>query len=278
MGPTTSAISLLVGSEPGRAPRAVNEWGYIQERVQGPHAAVFGLRTLTEAESLEAAEVAVSEDRDVQQFGAMCSTVTPAQNNAWVKTIVASSDVSYRRLPELLDALETASDWDRRGIVRPSGAAPGFLTALSRLMLGSIAPAASEGSSLVTYVYRGTAYELTLGQRERVSRRRLGGSTFHDLIRGDFSIRNLRSGRRTQFVITYGSRGALVGVPIEAEYQPHWWLKLELSLDEHIDVPNDPAVDAEVEHQIRRICEKAQSSDGSNTEPDSISGSGDDER
>jgi hypothetical protein len=39
------SVSLLIGSEPRRAPRGVNEWGYIREDVAGDSTTVFGIRT-----------------------------------------------------------------------------------------------------------------------------------------------------------------------------------------------------------------------------------------
>ena len=48
---------------------------------------------------------------------------------------------------------------------------------------------------------------------------------------------------------TSGLEGALAGIPIEVIYQPHWWLRIEMSLDDSVDVPLDPAND----HPLLRI-------------------------
>jgi hypothetical protein len=255
----TSNISLLIGSEPQRAPRGVNEWGYIQEHVHGPEADVFGLRTLTDAESLDDAEAKIAQGSGPQLFGAMCSEVTPTQDDAWVTTVRTSSDLSYHRLPRLLDVLSTSTHWERRQVTRPSDAEPGFLTALSRLMLESI-PGAHQPLASLAYVYKGRIYDLTLRQRELVAQMRVGPSALHDLIRGAFAIRNRTTGNTTRFVTTYGSRGALAGIPVEAVYQPHWWLKVELALDDGIDVPTDPATDDRLLRQTQHLCDAAENS------------------
>ena len=57
--------------------------------------------------------------------------------------------------------------------------------------------------------------------------------------------------------MTYGVNGELAGVPVQASYQPHWWLKLELALDESLDVPPNPVDDNAVVEQLRRICQSA---------------------
>ena len=54
--------------------------------------------------------------------------------------------------------------------------------------------------------------------------------------------------------MTYGTTGQLAGVPIHAAYQPHWWLKVELTLDDNIDVPPDPAGDEALLERMRVVC------------------------
>ena len=252
----TSGISLLIGTNPQLAPRHVNEWGYIQEHVHGRQAEVFGIRTLTDAESLDAAEGTVAQGSPLL-FGAICSEVTPTQDLSWVTTVRGSSDPSYRRLPRLLDLIGVSDHWEFRRVARPADAAPGFLTALSRLMLASVASERGR-SAPVAFVYKGQLYDLTLRQSEPLAELRIGSSTFHDLIRARYVVRQQNSGNVASFVATHGSRGALAGVPIQVTYQPHWWLKLVLSLDDSVDVPVDPASDEPLQHQAQHLCDAAQ--------------------
>jgi hypothetical protein len=71
------------------------------------------------------------------------------------------------------------------------------------------------------------------------------------------SISNRRSGSTTPFSITYGTHGVLAGVPISASYQPNWWFKVELELEEHGDVPPDPAGNASLQQRIAALCAAA---------------------
>ena len=43
-GEQNQSVALLIGSEPRRAPRGVNEWGYIREDVSSDSTKVFGIR------------------------------------------------------------------------------------------------------------------------------------------------------------------------------------------------------------------------------------------
>ena len=48
--------SLLIGSDPDRAPRRINRWGYIEEEIRGAEARLIGLMTESEEESIDQAE------------------------------------------------------------------------------------------------------------------------------------------------------------------------------------------------------------------------------
>jgi hypothetical protein len=231
--------------------------------MRGNHANVFGVRTLTDAESLHEAEAKLDQGSNRQLFGAMCSEVTATEDQAWITMLRAPHNISYHGLQRLLDDLGSSTLWERRHVVRPVGAAPGFLTALSRLMSTSVEDVRHGRNSnkvlgSLPYVYKGSVYEMTLFRAAPVVQMRIGQSAFHDLIRGMFTIRNAATGDKTRFAITYGTQGALAGVPLEAVYQPHWWLKVKLALDESVNVPTGPARDKRMLEQIDHVCEAAQ--------------------
>ncbi len=62
--------SLLIGSDPERAPRRINRWGYIDEEIRGDEATLIGLMTESDEESIGEAEAHVSKQNgraDVQR-------------------------------------------------------------------------------------------------------------------------------------------------------------------------------------------------------------------
>ena len=70
----------------------------------------------------------------------------------------------------------------------------------------------------------------------------------------DIVARNRSTGSATSFSVIYGTEGALAGIPVAARYQPNWWFKVELELDEDQDVPPDPADDGRLRDCIAALC------------------------
>jgi hypothetical protein len=86
------------------------------------------------------------------------------------------------------------------------------------------------------YVYDAEVHTLTL---ERASELRklavqvksssgaaLVNRTYRDLLAAEFSSTSRKTGKRSEFRIVLGTRGALRGVPLEIRYQPNWWFEV----------------------------------------------------
>ena len=260
-GERDRAVSLLIGSEPQRAPREVNEWGYIREDVAGGSATVFGIRTITDADSPGEVATRRTQPGRLAEFGILCSTVTALDAESRTATVYLPRDATYRHIDRVLDVVERHADWKRRHALRPAGVAPGFLSALD-LMLRSTAASAREAETApnvprMAYVYRDAVYDLIARRVERVPRLRTRSGLFRNLLRTEISIRNRATGSTSGFVIIYGTEGPLAGVPVYAQYQPKWWFRVELELDETGDVPADPAGEASVRRRIEALCGSA---------------------
>jgi hypothetical protein len=80
--------------------------------------------------------------------------------------------------------------------------------------------------------------------------------TRSDLLRTDVAVRNRTTGDTTGFRVTYGPDEDLAGIPITAPYQPNWWFKVELELDDDQDVPPDPASDRGTRDRIAALCSR----------------------
>jgi hypothetical protein len=57
--------------------------------------------------------------------------------------------------------------------------------------------------------------------------------------------------------MTYGVKGDLSGVPVQATFQPSWWFKVELHLDAPLDLPEEPSKNARTASRIDDICGRA---------------------
>ena len=253
---STHVISLLVGSDPQRAPRGVNQWGYLREELESSNQAeVFSLRTLDDDETAPAGGFGVG---DGPTFGVSCATFKNAGVSD-VRTIVRASGVTYRMFDQLLDRVVTAPGWKSRQVPRPDGAEPGFLTALQHaLRVNAGAEPRSKGRQpSVTYVYNSTVYDLTIRGSQALGRTTVGARTFDRLVRTDFAIRNRSTGDITKFGVTHDPDQPEVSLPIQIFYQPSFWLTIELRLDEAAEVPDDPSTDQAVLDRIRSICASA---------------------
>lgn len=247
-----ATIALLIGSNPEKAPRRVNEWGYIHEAVRGDSADVFGVRSTLDADSIDEAEAKLARGADPALFAAMCSTVTAHSADAYVTSVRVQRNVTYRHFSQLLDAVALSERWQQRRAARPADAEPGFLTALDSAIRESTRAARAGGRTRaarpVAYVYKGGVYDLELRRTHAVA---------PDLLRGEYTVRNRRTGDTTAFTVTAGIRGALENVPVAATYQPNWWFKIELQLDEDVEVPGDPTGDPLLWARITDICAHA---------------------
>ena len=249
---TTIALTLLLGSDPQRAPRGLNQWGYLREEVRSGLTDVFSLRSVDRDADDPSGAFAVG---DGPEFGVSCAAV--GDDDVSIRqTRVTARGVTYRMFDQLLDRLGAAPQWEQRHMPRPSGAAPGFLTAIQQaIRLGEVTDERDvKRLRTVSYVYNNAVYDLTVQGRERLGRTTVGARTFAQLMRTQLSIRNRTTGDVTRFGLTYSADDGAAPLPVQIFYQPSFWLRIELRLDDDADVPADPAADEAVLARIRTIC------------------------
>ena len=73
------ALELLIGSDPSRAPRRINRWGFIVEELHGENAEVLGVMSESNEETIEEAEAQIARDAGVSTFRAARTTITGAR-------------------------------------------------------------------------------------------------------------------------------------------------------------------------------------------------------
>jgi len=255
---TTSALTLLIGSDPQRAPRRLNQWGYLREELRPESAEVFSLRSIDDDGGDASAGFEIGDGPD---FGISCASIGDDEvSSRQVK--VAGHGVTYRMFEQLLDRLPADSGWEHRQMPRPAGADAGFLTAIQhaiRLADTMAADGAAKRFQPVAYVYNNSVYDLTIQRRSGLGRTTVGARTFEQLVRIDFSIRNRRTGDVSKFSISYAPDNGTMTLPVQIFYQPSFWLRIELLLDDTADVPADPASDGSVLQRIRALCARSAS-------------------
>jgi hypothetical protein len=247
-----TAISLLAGSDPLRAPRRLNQWGYVREETRADASEVFTVRS-SESETTAGSP----STTDASTLAVACASMKGVQVRS-VATKVAATGTTYRMFDRLLDQIVTSpANWDERHVVRPADAEAGFLTALRRVLLSSEAASSAKTLPSVAYVFNNRVYDLVVRQVRPLGQVTVGARTFDRLTRGDLAIRNRVTGGVTRFGVTYEPGGANGSLPVQIFFPLTSWVSIELALDDAAEAPADPGGDQSMLTTIRRICESA---------------------
>jgi hypothetical protein len=234
---------LLIGSDPLRAPRKINRWGWAREDMDENGARMMGLMRKTDEQSYEEARAQVdAEGKGSTVFKSIRTRVvgstTQAENSVWL----FDEDYTYRDLAEvrrLVSSLPPAPPKieERR---LPDGTRPGFLFAAADLVREAIAAARGEdgrpptliSDRTVVFTFNATLYDLTLRSTRREESAEYGGRRYENLLRMEFEHYNRKLRTRERFTLVCGTEGSWARVPVYVKYQPKWWFKAEGVLDE----------------------------------------------
>ena len=225
---------LLIGSDPARAPRHINRWGFIVEELDAGRTEVLGVMKESNEETIEAAEAEMSRSQGVSAFKTSRTTITGNQAHNSAATLQAPDHLTYRERDAIL-ALIAGQAAAIRTVQLPPGTQNGFLVSMDSLMHESVIPCRtrqrSTGIPAVTFVYGRTLFDLSLLSCKPESELKTKSFTFADVIDGRFQVRNRTTHDETKFRVVYGASGELCGVPVRAVFRPRWWMEVELLLD-----------------------------------------------
>jgi hypothetical protein len=252
--PSLRMIQLLFGSDPAKAPRAINRWGAGTEvvRLDGsktPQSSAFvGFMKSSKGESVSAMQRELAHERGagMHLFEAIISRVDGAQAISATVPFYSDKDYDMRQLADAQKlALDQLGDGQARKFRRLDGPARracsrpgGFLSTTQELLERSLSGEKAPAS--LCYVYNARPYTLTLqhvipvttkdvhitlkGKGQKIDQ------SYHDLKELKFQVRNRESGAKTDFSVLLGTTGELRGVPVQISYQPNWWFQVVLNL------------------------------------------------
>jgi hypothetical protein len=234
--------SLLIGSDPERAPRKINRWGYIDEETRGPNATVTGLMTQSDEDSIEQAEANIAKREGERIFKVIHGSIVADQAQSVVTSVPAPSNYSFHRVDTLLDlARRDPRDGRTRSVKLMPDTRPGFLFALADLIREHVKEWKSTqrvgAGAPVAYVYHGKIYQLRATRVQMHSAVKTGSAVYPHAIASQFEIKNTVTGEITRFSMTYGTEGSVAEVPLTASFQPKWWLEVEIALDDSTPGP-----------------------------------------
>ena len=226
---------LIIGTDPARAPRQLNRWGYLAEETKGNEGTVVGLIAKSGEDRLEDVESDARRADPRRPFSSIRARVTDGSAYSIYSTIYIAPDLTYRDVGAVVaSALSETAATPPEVFDRPSGTRPGFLTSVAELVHGSV-QAQARGVPVPTadipYIYGDDVYVVRQVEATPIERFEHRGRQFEHVVRGRFETGRQRSRQRTKFELVYGAHGDLAGVPVLIAYQPRWWLKVELLIE-----------------------------------------------
>lgn len=241
--PREAGYSLLIGSDPDRAPRRINRWGYIDEEVRGGEARLIGLMTQSDESTVEEAEASLRRQANGERtFRIIQATIDRDEARSVVKSIDAPGRYTFRDVDMVLDLAARVSIEGKSRVVRlPAGTRPGLLTALADLIHarveGSRAANGVRSGGSVPFVYHGRIYELREAHARQMATVTVGDRTYHRVVAADIELKSIDDGEVSRFSLTFGTEGSFAEVPISLSYQPRWWMQIDLTLDDETGRP-----------------------------------------
>jgi hypothetical protein len=233
-----SGFDLLIGSDPARAPRGINRWGYILEETRGGETTVLGVMKKSDEDTLDQATSNVAREANGKVvFKMIQATVNRVEPVARVNIAAMPRDYSYRELGALMAAM--ASDPSpptiRKVPVLPGGR-PGLLTAVAELLHDGgdtvRRTAKAPSKKCLAYVYYAKHYDVTRSSAAVETRATYGGVAYPRLLRASFEVRARGESWTEKFTIVSGVDGQLAEVPVFVSYQPRWWFAIEMVRDD----------------------------------------------
>jgi hypothetical protein len=255
--PRQEFFQVLFGSDPGKAPRAINRWGagtevsWHKDPVPASHpddviaSAFFGFMKSSQGKSAGEmqAELQREKEQGLHSFTGILSRVEPSRALSLKVPLQSDTDfnlhdyeraepVMFQRLSDSVQPVRSLQETSR------CPRAPQFLATVAELIDRALASQPAPLSRC--YVYDAQENTLTL---EKISHLESLPITLHgpnktvflntthkNLLQLDFVSVHKLTGKKVYFTVFTGTQGALRAVPVQICYQPNWWFQVVLNL------------------------------------------------
>ncbi len=234
-----AGLELLIGSDPNRAPRRINRWGYVAEHSSGSSADLIGLMSQSDEQSVDEANAGTKATGTTHAFKAIRSRLNGAEAQSTVIPMFVAEDFTYKDVDVLLGRIPETGAPIRQMEV-PAGADKGFLFAVKAMLHDSVEKYRQSGylgkdrSSPRQYIYNASLFTLSMVSSTFRAKELVNGRNYTGVIESQFEALNTKTGKTGRFRISYGTDGAISEVPVRIVYQPRWWFQAELLLTEDI--------------------------------------------
>lgn len=256
--PRQEFFQVLFGSDPAKAPRAINRWGAGTEvslhksPVTPGHAqddvtasAFFGFMKSSQGKSASEMQQELKKEKDqgLHSFKGILSRVDSSRAVSLVAPYDSKVDYNLHDYaqaePLMLDYLK-ASGQPIKNLDDPGRCtrSASFLATIAELVDASLQGVTTAQSRC--YIYDAMENTLTLEKVTPVpslpvqlhgpQNSILLDTAYSDLLELDFNSTHKPTGKRVNFSIYVGTKGNMRGVPVQVRYQPNWWFQVVLNL------------------------------------------------
>jgi FlaG/FlaF family flagellin (archaellin) len=234
---TTGAVGyeFLVGTDAAIAPRGLNRWGYIAEERSAQAGSLFAIMSRSDEASFGEVKSNVERASSGGDFRAISAHVRDGSATSRLVRVVTPADLTIRDLPILLQQAHTeTAAAATRAINVPGDVRPGFLTAVAEIVNQQLRTTRGSGTAgvAVPYVFGLRLFTVRQAAVHLVDDWRDGARQVARVADAEFDITTLATGEHTRFSMAYGTQGPWAGVPLLIQWQPRWWLKVELHLED----------------------------------------------
>jgi len=228
----------LIGSDPTRAPRKINRWGFVREQLGPDGATQVGLMRKTDEDSVDEAREKVGYEGEYV-FKVIQTRIADGQARARNTVWLVEDDYTYYDVGQLLRMFrgEPQAPPSVNEAPMPPGTHPGFLFAVADIVDRAVTAATGEPRELLRDVttrfnFNAVAYELRLRKSKWEESKTYGDRQYENLVRIDLASYNPTLDTTEKLTQAVGTEGQWKGVPVYVKYQPKWWFKAEGVIDE----------------------------------------------
>lgn len=256
--PRAEFFQVLFGSDPEKAPRAINRWGagtevaWHKDSVSQPSreddvtsSAFFGFMKSSRGKSVSEMQSELKKEKEQGQhsFTGILSRVESSRALSTIVPLQSDTDFNLHQYnlaqPIMLDRI-AASDSPVRSLELPSRCprSADFLASVTDLMDAALAGQAAPLTRC--YIHDAQENSLTLqaitpvrsvsvqlhGPKSSV----LLDTSYASLLQLDYISTHKETGKSVSFCILVGTQDNLRGVPVQIRYQPNWWFQVVLNL------------------------------------------------
>lgn len=176
---------LLLGSDPARAPRRINRWGFVREDAGATGAIMLGVMNRSEDDSLTTAQAKMAQEAKEGRFlfRMIRASLNAHEARAENRVVYAPTDFTVRQLDDLQRYVESTKPPPRVRTGRlPEGTHPGLLFGTASLVDAGVEASRAPGSAgpslrKVQYTFNTALYDLILKSWERVDKVQYGKRT-----------------------------------------------------------------------------------------------------